>query len=202
LVTLDAVDASLAAFHSIRLLADPHTSPLSGEPAVTAVHVLAAQGHDGPLYYYALHQANPQSDVLSECLKNLAGLPAALADELINKYGASDDEVVLVGLLDMVLDSGGGRFIRRFLSDTDKYAVYHYLVTRLVATPTAGGLAELSQHAQRESNPRKLGILAEALALGRTDPLIQSTLAIVRRRQKEAPARATGVSAADETETH
>ena len=184
LVTLDAVNPRLAAFHSIRLLADKHTSRLSGEPALTAVRVLAAQGNIWLLYYYALHQTNPQSDVLSECLKNLVSLPAALAAELTDKYGASDDEVVLVGLLDMVLDAGGGPFIHKFLSATDKYAVYHYLVTRLVATPTPTGLAELGLHAQNERNPRKLSILAEALALGRTDPLIQSTLAAVRRSQK------------------
>jgi hypothetical protein len=34
LVTLDAVDPKLAAYHCIRLLADPYTSRLSGEPAV------------------------------------------------------------------------------------------------------------------------------------------------------------------------
>ncbi len=186
LVTLDAVDPRLAALHSIRLLADPHTSRLSGEPAVTAVRVLAAQANIWPLYYYALHQTNPQSEVLSESLKYLAGLPAALSAELVDKYGASDDEVVLVGLLDMVLDAGGGPFIHKFLSATDKFAVYHYLVTRLVAKPTAAGLAELGQQAQHERNPRKLGILAEALVLGRTDPHLQSTLAAVRHSQKLA----------------
>ncbi len=152
LVTLDAVDSKLAAYHSIRLLADPHTSRLSGEPAVTAVHVLAAQGNLGPLYYYALHQANPQSDVLSECLKNLAELPPALS--------------------------------------ADKYAVYYYLVTRLVAAPTPAGLAELTQQAELENNPRKLGILGEALALGRTDLRLQASLATLRQRQKRPPARA------------
>src|SRR5437868_3534750 len=65
LVTMDAVDPRLAAHYCIRLLADRYTSPLSGEPALTAVRVLAAQGNAGPLYYYALHQPNPQSDVLS-----------------------------------------------------------------------------------------------------------------------------------------
>src|SRR5262245_35031086 len=78
LLTLDAVDPARATLHCIRLLADPHTSRLSGEPAVTAVRVLAAEGNTGPLYYYALHQQGPQSDVLSECLKSLAGLPQSL----------------------------------------------------------------------------------------------------------------------------
>ena len=106
LVTMDAVDPKRAEYHCIRLLADGYTSRLSGEPAVTAVRVLAAQGNDGPLYYYAWHQPNPQSDVLSECLKNLSSVPASLMPALIEKYGASDDEVVLVGLLDLLLDTG------------------------------------------------------------------------------------------------
>jgi hypothetical protein len=202
LVTLDAVDPTLATYHSIRLLADKHTSRLSGEPAVTAVRVLAAQGNAWPVYYYALHQPNPQSDVLSECLKNLAGLPAALAAELIEKYGSSDDEVVLVGLLDMVLDSGGGPFIHKFLAETKKYAVYHYLVTRLVAAPTPAALAELGQLAQRERNARKLGILAEALALGRAHPLTETALSAVRRSQKlAAQARAEEARDSDDRET-
>jgi len=123
---------------------------------------------------------------LSECLKNLANLPAALAAGLVVKYGASDDEVVLVGLLDMLLEAGGSPFIHEFLGRTDKYAVYHYLVTRLVASPTPAGLAELNQQAQQERDARKLGILEEALQLGRADPMIQTALAAVRRSRKAA----------------
>ena len=186
LVALDAVDPKRAALHSIRLLADKHTATQSGEPAVTAARVLAAQGDTGPLYFYALHQPNPQSDVLSECLKNLAALPAALAAELVDKYRETDDEVVLVGLVDMVLDGGDGPFVHKLLSETSKYVVYQYLVTRLVAAPTAAGLADLGQHAQQERNPRKLNILAEALALGRTDRRMTAILAAVRRSQKLA----------------
>ena len=61
--------------------------------------------------------------------------------EVFKEIRASDDEVVLVGLLDMVLASGGGPFIHDFLTRTDKYAVYHYLVTRLIARPTRPILA-------------------------------------------------------------
>jgi hypothetical protein len=186
LVTMDAVDPRLAAYHCIRLLADRYTSRLSGEPAVTAVRVLAAQGNDSPLYYYALHQPDPQSDVLSECLKNLAKLPAALAAGLIEKYGASNDEVVLVGLLDMVLEAGDSPFIHEFLTRTDKYAVYHYLVTRLMDRPTRAALDELGRQAQTERDPRKLSLLEEALLLGRADPITQAALAAVRRSKQES----------------
>jgi hypothetical protein len=202
LVTMDAVDRRLAAYHCIRLLADRHTSRLTGEPAVTAVRVLAAQGNDWPLYYYALHQPDPQSDVLSECLKNLVQLPAALAAGLVEKYGASDDEVVLVGLLDMVLESGSGPFIHEFLTKTDKYAVYHYLVTRMIARPTRAALDELNRQAQSERNPRKLSILEEALLLGRSDPITQTALAAVRRSQQAAGrARQRETHTADDHDT-
>ena len=187
LVTMDAVDPHLAAYHCIRLLADRYTSPLSGEPALTAVRVLAAQGNDLPLYAYALHQPAPQSDVLSECLKNLVHLPAALIEGLVEKYGGSTDEVVLVGLVDMLLDAGGRHpFIHDFLTRTDKYAVYHYLLTRLMARPTRLALDEISRQAQTERDPRKLGLLEEALRLGRADPAIQSALEAVRRSQVAA----------------
>ncbi len=191
LVALEAVDPLLGAYHGVRLLADRHTAPQSGEPALTAVRVLAAQGNAWPLYYYALHQPSPNSDVLSECLKNLSGLPAALWAELIERYRASDDEVVLLGLVDMVLEAGyPSDFVHKFMSSTDKYAVYQYLVTRLVARPTKPGLAELGYQAQHERDARKLSLLAEALALGRADKIIQSALAAVRRSQQLAgPAR-------------
>ncbi len=199
LVTLDAVEPRLAAFHCVRLLADPNTSLLSGEPAVTAVRVLAAQGNPWPLYYYALHQPHPQSDVLSECLKELTSLPASLLPELIDRFGGSEDEVVLVGLIDLLVDTGGSSFLHEFLGHTAKYAVYHYLVTRLVARPTQWGLDELKYQAQYERNSRKLGILEEALSLGGTDPFLREALAEVRRRKasrrpddKDAGARDDG----------
>jgi hypothetical protein len=185
LVAMDAVDAKLAASYCIRLLADRYTSRLSGEPALTAVRVLAAQGVDTPLYYYALHQPEPQSDVLSECLKNLAQLPPALAQGLVEKYGETNDEVVLVGLLDMLLEAGGASaFIHEFLTRTDKYAVYHYLLTRLVARPSRQALDELLRQAQAERNPRKLELLEEALLLARAEPQVQSALEAVRRSRQ------------------
>ena len=184
LVTMEAVDPVVGAFHAIRLLGDPYTSRLSGEPAVTAVRVLAAQDEHLALFYYALYQPAPHSDVLSECLKNLTRLPRLLLPEIIKKYAGTDDEVVLVGLLDLVLDTGGGPLIREFMDRGEKLAVYRYLVTRLVASHTEPDLAELSRAAQHEQNRRKLGILEESLGLGRADPIIVAALAAVRGRIK------------------
>src|SRR5215211_7318202 len=54
LVVLGEVDPTLAGFHATRLLHDSHTSPMSGEPAVTAARVLADVGQPLPLYDCAL----------------------------------------------------------------------------------------------------------------------------------------------------
>ena len=185
LVILNELDDPMGALHAVRLLADPFTSKLSGEPAVTAVRVLAAARRLEPLYYYALHQAAPLSETLTECLRNLGGLPRSLRDGLVEKYGASDDEVVLVGLLDMLLDAGeGSDFITAYLARSRHQAVYRYLVTRLVAAHQEPWLAELGRQAEREIDPGKLMILEEALTLGRDDPAIHAALALVRRRRR------------------
>lgn len=188
LVVMNELDSRLAGFHAVRLLADPFNSRLSGEPALTAVHVLAAIDHFDPLYYYALHQPQPQSDVLSECLRSLAGLPPTLVPGLVERHGPTRDEVVLVGLFDLLLEHDDPTFVRQWMPATKLYAVYHYLVTRLVATPAPRWLALLAEQAERERDPRKLALLEEALALGRPDPVTQGALARVRARRASLPA--------------
>ncbi|HEY6015338.1 MAG TPA: hypothetical protein VIU16_01020, partial [Gaiellaceae bacterium] len=65
LVALHAVDERLAGFHAARLLHDPHASPMSGEPAVRAVRVLAALGQPLPLYAYLVDEHDALPDVLA-----------------------------------------------------------------------------------------------------------------------------------------
>lgn len=68
LVVLGDVDEQLAGYHAARLLSDQHTSITSGEPAVTAVRVLAAQAQLLPLYGYVMREPPAISDVVGECL--------------------------------------------------------------------------------------------------------------------------------------
>jgi hypothetical protein len=185
LVVMNELDSRLASYHAVRLLADEWNSRLSGEPGLTAVHVLAALDDFSPLYYYALHQPQPQSDVLSECLRSLTRLPATLLPGLIEKHGSTRDEVVMVGLLDLLLEhpAADTTFVRAWMASTDLWAVYHYLVSRLIAMHAPDWLALLADQTARERHPRKLALIEEALALGRPDPLIQAALTTVRHRR-------------------
>ncbi len=192
LVVMNELDSRLASFHAVRLLADEWTSLLSGEPALTAVHVLATLEHYDPLYYYALHQTRPHSDVLSECLRSLAVLPASLVAGLVTRHGQTRDEVVLVGLFDLLVEHADTAFTRAWMAGSQQYAVYHYLVTRLVATHAPRWLAVLAEQAGRERDPRKQALLEEALLLGGQEPIIQKALALVRAGRSGAAAMAVG----------
>ena len=57
LLILNELDDTLAGFQATRLLVDGFSDPMSGEPALTAVRVLASQEQTLPLYLYAM-QAN------------------------------------------------------------------------------------------------------------------------------------------------
>ena len=102
LLALSDLDDRLASFHAVRLLADPYTSRLSGEPAVTAVRLLAAQGQALPLYQHLLGQ-EASGEVALECLRALTEAPASVVQALAEESRRRRDELVLLGLVDLLL---------------------------------------------------------------------------------------------------
>ena len=85
LVALAAVDAHSAALNAVPLLARPdRSSHMTGEPALTAVRVLAALGEEMALYLFALTGLRNLSapldgtgpEVVAEAVRGLIGLPA------------------------------------------------------------------------------------------------------------------------------
>jgi hypothetical protein len=171
LVVLNDLDPALAGYHAVHLLNDSleHTSEMSGEPAVTAAQVLAAQGQTLPLYAYALREAPGRSEVLAECLRNLAGVPASLVSLLQQRYGKSADEIILLGLYDLFLarpaDEPFGRAVLEFLATTRLPNLYRYVVSMIVASRRDDLIAPLTKQARNERDPMKKAILDEALAL-------------------------------------
>ncbi len=169
LVTLNEVDESLAAYHAVRLLADRHTSLMSGEPAATAARVLAAQGQDLPLYAYVLRQERGISEVLGECLRGLVALPASLLPDVVARYITGDDEIVLLGLFDLLFyHPHGVTFhddILEFMRATRLYNIYRYLATTIVVDRKEDLIAALRAALPAEPDRIKAEILQEALDL-------------------------------------
>ena len=186
LLTLSHADAELAAFHAVRLLHDEHTSEMSGQPALMAARVLAAQELVLPLYAYALEPGGRPAEVISECLHALKRLPATHVRLLFERYRQPGSEIATLGLVDLLLSHGARRelapLLFRLLTETRMYDVYHYAVTALVATHDAELLAGLLTVADKELDRRKLDSLASALALVRGDERVDECLGEVKRK--------------------
>ncbi len=169
LIALNEVDDVLAGYHCVRLLTDPHTSAMSGEPARTAVRILALHGQLLPLYAYVTGEGGGVADVLAESLRSLTAIPASLLPPLVERYGGSGDEIVLLGLFDLLLarDDRAAHtgFILDFLRATPLHNIYRYLVSILVASRDEALIAPLIGLAATERDRDKAAILRAALAL-------------------------------------
>lgn len=169
LLTLNEVDDGLASYHCVRLLIDPYTSTMSGEPAATAVRILAAQEHYLPIYGYLIREQRGVADVAAECLRSLTPLPASLLPPLVERYLSSEDEIVLLGLFDLLLARSDRADYRNhlleFLRDTTLYNSYRYLITAIIASRDEPFIAALTRLQTTEHDREKRALLEEALEL-------------------------------------
>lgn len=167
LLGLSEADRNLAGFHAVRLLHDQHTSPMSGEPAVTAARVLAAIGQPLPLYAVVIRDSGLAGEIVGECLRGLTDLPASLVPSLIDRYRENRDEVVLLGLFDLLLQHPARAefmpVVRDFLRTTTLIDLYRSLVATLIAGRDPAWLSELKRQAAAEKHPNKAEILRAAL---------------------------------------
>jgi hypothetical protein len=187
LVALNEVDETLARFQAIRLLANEHTDPMSGEPALTAAQLLATHEEIAPLYFYVTQDgARLLPEVLSECLRHLTKLPLALLPDLIARYATAQQDVILVGLFDLLLQHKNGLqgrdFLRDFLQNTRRYDAYRYLVTAILATRHSALMNDLLTLASIEQQREKIVILREAFGVVESVPEITPVLTALRSR--------------------
>ncbi|MGH7919106.1 MAG: hypothetical protein ACREQM_04055 [Candidatus Dormibacteraceae bacterium] len=145
LACLAQADPPLAAYHAAALLDDAEA--LTGDPAVTAARVLGNLEILPPLYAHA--NAGEGGQVVAECLRQLAGAPWLIVARLLDRFSLSDDEVVELGLIDMLLEHQDRarsttpllRLLCRARSD-----VFRYGAAALVARREVGLLDALSAH--------------------------------------------------------
>jgi hypothetical protein len=151
--------------HATRLLPDAHE--MSGQPGVTAARLLAARDELLPLYGAALSAG--QSEVVAECLRGLTALPVSLVYKLVDRYGHSKDETVVVGLFDLVLGhpsrTAFTSFFAQFLAEARSIDLYRFVVNSIVATRDPGLVALLRQPDGPAPDSPKGRVLQEALTL-------------------------------------
>lgn len=187
LVALNEVDQQLARYHAVRLLADEQTDPMSGEPAITAVRLLASHEEMISLYFYAMQDGKRVlPEVASECLRHLTLLPSAMLPSLLERYSATTQDVILVGLLDLLISQKKNPqardYLRDFLQNTRRYDVYRYLVRAIITARSTSLLNDLLLVARTEQIGEKIAILIDALGLLETKPEIAAELTSLRSR--------------------
>ena len=211
LALLSHLDPVLASYHCTRLLVDVYTSRMSGEPAVSAIRILAsqtghfpAQGHLLPLYSYLFTQHEGYPEVEAECLRHLAYAPAGIVESVLSHYTAlvsigtgipvprheTKDDVALLGLLDLVLTSPNSStclsFLEQFLRETQRYDVYHSVLAMIIATHSSQLWKLLLKVAHEERRPEKIELLLSALTVLQHDPKIEQVIRGLQQKKVEA----------------
>ena len=142
---------------------------MSGEPALTAVRVLAAGGNELPLHAYVFAGEGTLSEVTAECLRNLVLIPDTLLQPIIDTFIGSKEQIVLLGLFDLLLNHASRdeftELILTFLSKTTLVEIFRFVVSELVAQGDELILEELATMANFETNRDKEEILRQALKI-------------------------------------
>ncbi len=167
LVTVNDLDPGFAALFAARLLTDPRTS-FSGEPARTAIRVLAAQQNLAPIFALG-SWGNANGEITGEALRNLVDLPASLLPLLVEQYRDSEDEQVLLGLFDLLLghptrDEWMDE-LALFFRTTALIDLYGIIAMQIIASRSEALIALLRNLAEVERDPRKKALLDHALEL-------------------------------------
>lgn len=175
LVGLEQIDPQSAVYHAMRLLADQEgTLEMTGEPAVTAVRVLANLGQENVLYYHALTAGRmANSEALGEAIRSLVNLRPAVVDDAIGRFGANPDDVVAAGACDLALAAGptdaAMAYVRGVL-ESERHDLAGYLMMAIAALRKPAWLDVLYQRADEETNRTRMEMLIPALKAVVGDP--------------------------------
>ena len=177
LIVLSEVDEQVARYFATRLLADGYTERMSGEPALTAVQVLATQEEWLPIYFCAVQSANgAPAEVVADCLRQLTAAPLPVVQELVKQFGEGENLPALVGLFDLLLQHRSGPqgldFLANFLQTTHDMDLYRYLCMVMATSPHASAREALAAAGRYELGRAKLEVLREVLELAPPDPAL------------------------------
>ena len=189
-IMLVDLDPDIAALVATRLLAeapDPAmTARLTGEPAVTAARVLGALGRYEPLYMAATLDWTAPSEIVAECIRQLASAPRVILSPLLVRFAACNEDSINAALVDLLVAGEGAepevasdavRWLRTVSLD-----VYQFAVTSLVASRRPDLHAIAAALVAEEFRRDRLTIAAEALANTRGSPPLQEAHATVLHR--------------------
>ncbi|MBX3068976.1 MAG: hypothetical protein KF883_00610 [Thermomicrobiales bacterium] len=168
LISLLDVEQELAGYHAARLLTDAETSPFSGEPAVTAVTVLATLDQRPPLYAYTMQTPQGQTEVLAEILNAMVEAPDPIVHDVVQHLLIFDDEPVVASVYELVLkrdDATWTAMLTSFLASEQRPHLLRYVATTIAAERRPWQIELLRQAAATEQPQKRRALLTDALDL-------------------------------------
>lgn len=167
LIASNDIDPAYAALFAARFLTDPLNS-FSGEPATTAIRVLAAQQNLAPIFgLVSWGKAN--GETIAEGLRNLTELPGSLLPLLIEQYRDSEDEQVVLGLFDLILGhptrDAWVDEVMTFFRTTTLMDLYGIIAIQVVASRSGPLIEALRELRATEFDPLRQQMLDQALEL-------------------------------------
>lgn len=170
LALLGVLDPDAAAHRAAAMLAAVDADPMSAEPALTAARLLGSLGQTVALVAHVLRppRAEP-AEVTAECLRGLAGQPIRHIQPVLDAYAGAEDDVVLLGLADLVVSLEAGEAVhaavRGMLAGAATPEAYEFLVTAIVASRRVDLVAVLIETLSREVLLPRLQAARRALEL-------------------------------------
>lgn len=167
LIAANEVDPGFAALFAARFLTDPLNS-FSGEPASTAIRVLAAQQNLGPIFGL-VSWGNVVGETIGEGLRNLVDLPASLLPLIVDQYRDSEDEQIVLGLWDLLLghptQDEWVEEMMTFFRTTTLMDLYGIIAIQVVASRSETLITALRDLAANEHDLLRRQLLDQALEL-------------------------------------
>ena len=203
LALLGVLDPEIAAYRAIAMLGLNDASPMSGEPALTAARLLANLRQHEALAMYVLGHAPaadvfeslrsrraPLPDVTAEALRGLSDVPAARLQPILGRFATAEDEVILLGLCDLLVSLDPDPIaldLTEELLRTASEDLYAVLVTSIVASRRPELIALLLASLPREVRRPRLVLALEALHHAPQTPEVAAAMANLRERTTQEP---------------
>lgn len=167
LLAMNDIDPDLAANWAARLVLDPQMT-FSGDPANTAIRLLASHGNLAPIFGL-VSWGESRTDVLAEGLRNLVELQVELLPILVDRYLDNDDEQIILGLFDLLLahrsrDSWTSE-IEHWFRTTTVMDLYGIVAIQVVASRSEPLITMLRNLREFEIDAMRVSMLDQALEL-------------------------------------
>lgn len=162
------------------------SSRMTGEPALTAVRLLASQQETNALLLYLLSDNSPNLEVVGETLRGLTSLDFATLEPILIDLANREDDGLLVAVCDVLVElppsPGLAPLVRKLLDAPSRGEVYEFIVSSIVASRRMDLVELVLESLPTEMSQKRLRSALDALHLAPKSPSVDSAIGDLETR--------------------